>query len=261
MVGYFFVVFDWDTARAPHGLESESSLRSHHPGIKSDIERRASEELCQDAIREARTHHKGHDATTKELGSGNGFAFEHGAYCSYSSREGGHVLFSGEVSKWPGLDVVKESHDAYVRGQDQESAQTNESAWLLSFYLSLCECANLDADAVLKCFSSIEGRFAFVIYDERRKRVLASRDAEGAQPMYWGVTDSGQLLFGTSSDDFEHCEPSATLFPSGTVYMSQGDTVAEHPGDKGWVILGSQWPGQLLSFVPDAYHSTSSMIR
>jgi len=252
--GYYFVVFDWDTARAPHGLESEKSLRTHHTGIKTDLERRTSEELCQEAIREAKALHKDADVTTKELGFGNGFAFQHGVYCSYSSKEGKHVLFSGEVSKWPGLDLVKETHDAYLRDQEKESHTINESAWLLSFYLGLCECANLDHDAVLDCFSNIEGRFAFVIFDERSKRVLASRDANGDEPLYWGVTETGQLLFGTSPDDFEHCEPSATLFPSGTVYLSQGDTVAEHPGDKGWVILGSQWPGQLLSFVPDAQH-------
>jgi len=218
------------------------------------LERRTSEELCQEAIREAKALHKDVDLTTKELGFGNGFAFQHGVYCSYSTKEGKHVLFSGEVSKWPGLDLVKETHDAYLRDQEKESHTINESAWLLSFYVGLCESANLDHDAVLDCFSNIEGRFAFVIFDEHRKRVLASRDANGDEPLYWGVTESGQLLFGTNSDDFDHCEPSATLFPSGTVYLSQGDTVAEHPGDKGWVILGSQWPGQLLSFVPDAQH-------
>lgn len=255
MAGYYFVVFDWDTARAPQGLESEKSLRSHHSGIKSDIERRTSEELCQEAISEVRRLHKEGDITTKELGFGNGFAFQHGPYSSYSSKDGKHVLFSGEVSKWPGYDLVKETHDAYLRNQDKETDNINESAWLLSFYSGLCEYPNMDYDAVLDCFSKIEGRFAFVIFDERTKRVMASRDATGAEPLYWGVTENGQLLFGTSAMDFDHCEPSATLFPSGTVYLSQGDTVAEHPGDKGWVILGSQWPGQLLSFVQDAPHS------
>eukprot|EP00210_Caulerpa_lentillifera_P006896 g6593.t1 len=254
MAGCFFVVFDWDTARAPHGLESETSLRHHHAGIKTDIERRTSEELCQNAIREAKQHHEGQDLKAKELGYGNGFAFEHGAYCSYSAREGIHVWFSGEVSEWPGLDVVKESHDAYLRDQTKDSVQRNESEWLWTFYRGLTESATLDSDAILDCFGKIRGRFAFVIFDENRKRVLASRDAEGTESFYWGVTQNGQLQFGTNSVDFDHCDPSATLFPSGTVYTSQGDTVAEQPGDKGWVILGSQWPGRLMSFVHDSAH-------
>ncbi len=32
------------------------------------------------------------------------------------------------------------------------------------------------------------GSFAFVIYDSVFHRVLAARDAEGTQPMYWGAT-------------------------------------------------------------------------
>lgn len=36
--------------------------------------------------------------------------------------------------------------------------------------------------------SVIEGTFAFVIYDSIFHRVLAARDADGAQPLYWGAT-------------------------------------------------------------------------
>jgi asparagine synthetase B (glutamine-hydrolysing) len=43
-------------------------------------------------------------------------------------------------------------------------------------------------ERALSCLAGIKGTFAFVIYDGATHRVLAARDAEGAQNMYWGVT-------------------------------------------------------------------------
>ncbi len=34
-----------------------------------------------------------------------------GPYCSYATKDGVHVLFSGEVSEWPGINVVESAHD------------------------------------------------------------------------------------------------------------------------------------------------------
>ncbi len=45
------------------------------------------------------------------LGHGNGYTFEATPFCSVASRDGVHVLFAGEVSKWPGVDVVSVAHD------------------------------------------------------------------------------------------------------------------------------------------------------
>ncbi|GMH32428.1 hypothetical protein BSKO_00262 [Bryopsis sp. KO-2023] len=238
-------VFDWDTARAPKGLESLKSLQHHHTGLKTDSERRHSEELCREVIDHAVEHHRGHVVKSRQLGSGNGFAFEGGPYCSYAHRDGIHALFSGEVSKWPGLDLVSASHNAFV--SSEEKSEQNEAHWLLDFYQGLE--VVFDCDAILESLAQIEGRFGFVLYDERRKRVMASRDALGAEDLYWGVTEEGQLLLGTSAVDLDGCEPSAVTFPSGTLYVSQGDTVAENPGERGWVIAGNRWPGRLLSFV------------
>lgn len=183
-----------------------------------------------------------------------------------------------------GVDAVSEAHDAFMRdvaaeqgggngGKDGEggggggsdggisragrdgggggegSAMMSDATWLLSFYESFASCAEDSADRVLSSLSDVEGRFAFVLFDERRRRVMAARDAAGAECLYWGVIDEGQLLIGTDLSDLEACEPSATEFPAGTLYMSRGDTLAEHPGERGWVIAGEQWPGRLFSFV------------
>jgi hypothetical protein len=40
----------------------------------------------------------------------------------------------------------------------------------------------------LECLSVIKGSFGFVIYDSLSHRLLAARDVEGVQPMYWGST-------------------------------------------------------------------------
>lgn len=241
-------IFDWDTARAPSGLESHRSLSRHHAGLKTEAERRHSEELCSELIESARKTHQGHALRTRHLGSGNGFVFEGGPYCCYASKDGVHALFAGEVSQWPGFDAVSESHNAFVR--DDNTQGWNGSDWLLQFYSNMD--LVFDSDVILNCLSQVEGRFAFVVYDERRRRVTAGRDRDGSEKMYWGVTEEGQLLFGSSEEDLCQCEPSAVCFPAGTLYVSQGDTVAESPGEMGWVIEGQRWPGRLSSFVKGA---------
>jgi asparagine synthetase B (glutamine-hydrolysing) len=79
----------------------------------------------------------------------------------------------------------------------------------------------------------VQGRFSFVIYDEMAKRVFAGRDPEGSQPLFWGATDEGSLLFGSSLDDLEECNPTATMFPAGE-------------GGRGW---GKTWQGVCMLYV------------
>lgn len=233
-------IFDWDTARAPKGLESRKSLSHHHAGLKTEAERRHSEELCHELLQNAL---KQHDLKPQPLSSGNGFAFEGGPHCNYSVRDGVHALFSGEVTEWPRFDLVPDGHP-------DAPAPQKEAQWLLDFYSSLD--VLFDTDSILNCLSQLQGKFAFVLYDERRNRVTAARDKLGSEPLFWGVTDEGQLMLGTLASDLTACEPSAVAFPAGTLYVSQGDTVAVNPGEMGWVIEGQHWPGNLSSFVKGA---------
>jgi hypothetical protein len=41
------------------------------------------------------------------------------------------------------------------------------------------------------------------------------RAPQGAQPLYWGATEEGQLLLGSHLDELEGCSPTATMFPPG----------------------------------------------
>lgn len=159
-----------------------------------------------------------------------------------------HSYFKISINLKLGVDVVSENHNAFIHNTD-DNEDFKESDYLLQFYLSLLQSAVTDTELLLECLCEIEGRFAFIVFDENKKCVLASRDRHGSEPFYWGVTETGQLLFGTNYEDFSSCEPTAIAFPSGTLYVSQGDTSFENPGDNGWVVLGRKWPGRLFSFV------------
>ena len=45
----------------------------------------------------------------------NGFSMEVGPFVSYANRNGVSAVFSGEVSSWPGVDMVQVTHDGAPR--------------------------------------------------------------------------------------------------------------------------------------------------
>ena len=48
---------------------------------------------------------------TQHLADGGGFTMDVGPFCHFASRNGVSAVFSGEVSAWPGTDLVSLSHD------------------------------------------------------------------------------------------------------------------------------------------------------
>lgn len=194
------------------------------------------------------------------LGHGSGFAFEHSPYCSYATSDGVHVLFVGEVAEWPGLDAVSVAHNAFLR--NDPPAEADDAHWLLDFYRSFCT-ADVEElqpssvmDRALECLSKVRGSFSFVVFDEVRRGVLAGRDAEGSQPMWWGATEDGHLMIGSAPDQLADCNPNACMFPAGTLFASEPHTIAYCPGSQGWVVSDDCCPGMLKSFIkaPDHVH-------
>lgn len=57
--------------------------------------------------------------------------------------------------------------------------------------------------------------------------------AQGAQPLYWGATEEGQLLLGSHLDELEGCNPTATMFPPGAcgVYAATHTAGQQHVVD------------------------------
>ena len=64
----------------------------------------------------------------------------------------------------------------------------------MNFYDSFSGFAKVDdiTEAALRALSRVHGSFAFVVYDSITKRVWAARDADGVQPLYWGVTGASE---------------------------------------------------------------------
>lgn len=44
---------------------------------------------------------------------------------------------------------------------------------------------------------------------------------QGAQALYWGATEEGQLLLGSHLDELEGCNPTATMFPPGAAMQDK----------------------------------------
>eukprot|EP00877_Chromochloris_zofingiensis_P011519 jgi/Chrzof1/6620/Cz19g03010.t1 len=235
-----------ETAQAPTGLESHKSLEKPHRVFPDEIDDTLLQEGCKATLERAYSASKPEKRHMELLGHGNGFTFEASPYCSCAGRDGVHVLFAGEVGEWPGINAVNAAHD-----------EPSDAHWLLDFYLSFMGCLANDVTAkALECLSQVHGSFAFVIYDELQKRVFAARDPEGQQPLYWGATDEGQLLFGSTVEDLLDCNPTATMFPAGTMFASERHSVSYSPGEAGWVITEGECPGILFSFIKDVDGTT-----
>lgn len=234
-------VFGPETAHPPPGITSPKAGKQHHTETEDD-------EACGKILAEA-----GFKAEEiKKTGKGTGFGFSSGPYVSYACKEGVHVVFSGEISEWPGIDAVSSAHNAFL--SNIKPPEADDAHWLLDFYSTFnnTESGNDDEGMLqdaLECLSMIKGSFGFIIYDSLSHRLLAARDVEGVQPLYWGSTPEGRLLFGSNVADLKDCDPTSVAFPAGSLFLSARHTIACQPGPEGWVITGEDYPGELLSFV------------
>lgn len=259
MAHHMFAIFSRDVARPPTGLEIipldmvHMEQRPKENPFEATPEKEERKLACRKSLDK---HYEDCKSPTKrkvELDEGNGFTVEDSPFCHVATRNGISAVFAGEIGAWPGIDAVKLAHDAFVRGEPPST--NNDATWLLDFYETFNLYTAPDVtELALRALSKIQGQFAFVIYDQLHKRVLAARDAEGLEPMYWGVTEDGKFMLGTDINDLTECNPSATHFPAGTMYMSQGDVLAVHPGEMGWIIPHEQWPGKLFAFVESMDH-------
>jgi asparagine synthase (glutamine-hydrolysing) len=44
-------------------------------------------------------------------------------------------------------------------------------------------------------FEKLDAEFALILYDGRQKKFLAARDPIGIRPLYWGISETGKMLF------------------------------------------------------------------
>lgn len=246
--------FGAEVARPPHGLEM---IEEHHARHPSAEEVQKHEAMCEEILQAVYSMSKNETAKRMKMpGKGCGFTWHHTPWSTCASKDGIHVLMSGEVAHWPGVDAVQASHNAFLR--NEQPAEEDDAHWLLDFYRTFTD-PDLDQEEglrgascmgkALECLAALRGSFAFCIYDSIRHRVLAARDREGACPMFWGCTETGQLLFGSNLSDLSGTNPTATSFPAGCLYTSESHMIAYSPGERGWFIAGDDMPGELVSFV------------
>lgn len=148
------------------------------------------------------------------------------------------VVLSGSVEKWPeGVEADFEK-------------DTNDAEKLLDLYLEVMgKDVIYDDNKLLEPLKKLQGSFAFVLFDRKGcGHVLASKDGKDTQTLHWGCTPEGGLLFGTERNLLDRCNPTATSFPNGVLFSSQGSLLATCPGSKGWSMLSGHPSGHLLSF-------------
>lgn len=238
-------IFDSDTARPPSGLtETLLEDRLRH---SSDLERLASLEKSRRRL----------SVLPEQLAIAEGinWAYSPSTYCHYAHQDGVHALFAGEVTEWPGIDMMASMHDAFMRGEPE--TDINDATWLLKFYETFKDCAaDMTMPAALASLAHTRGRFAWIIYDAGQRRVLAARDPDvNGHPLFWGLTPDHRFMLGSRLSDLEDCRPTATAFPSGSLFTSAGYSRAVQTGELGWVMPGDLWPGRVHSFMEKKDHT------
>ena len=103
-----------------------------------------------------------------------------------------------------------------------------DGEYILNEYQDACggSALELKEDYSLDVVLQLDGPFAFIIHDKTHGRVLAARDAEGAQPLFWATCPrTGALLFASDQklflDDCEKIEE----FPRGAVFISKDGSI------------------------------------
>lgn len=68
------------------------------------------------------------------LPEGGGFSMNIGPYCHYATRNGVSAVFSGEIGSWPGIDVMKMSHDGThpIQRQLPASKRSTVEPWWMN---------------------------------------------------------------------------------------------------------------------------------
>lgn len=91
---------------------------------------------------------------------------------------------------------------------------------------------NSDTEAIIHayeeygpdCVTHLRGMFAFAIWDERKRQLFIARDRAGKKPLYYTVTASGTILFGSELKSLrEHPEFQGNIDPEGLdAYLTFG---------------------------------------
>ena len=66
----------------------------------------------------------------------------------------------------------------------------------------------------------MDGKFAFVLYDETTKFLMIGRDQIGLCPLYWGKGADGEIMISSELKSLEGICDNYQIFPPGHVYTN-----------------------------------------
>lgn len=116
-----------------------------------------------------------------------------------------HVLaVNGEIYNHAELERRHDCADELTTGSDCEV--------ILALY------RRLDATGLAR---SLNGIFAFVLWDRERHRYLIARDPIGVMPLYWGRDPLGRMIVASEMKALHDLCPQFEAFPPGHVYDSE----------------------------------------
>ena len=117
------------------------------------------------------------------------------------------IVFNGEIYNYQELQTVLQS-----RGHRFTTSSDTEA--IVHAY----------EEFGASCVNHLRGMFAFAIWDDREKKLFVARDRVGKKPLYYSVTRSGSLVFGSELKSLlEHPDVERNINPQALdAYFSLG---------------------------------------
>ncbi|KAK4743210.1 hypothetical protein SAY87_001211 [Trapa incisa] len=130
------------------------------------------------------------------------------------------LFFSSLSASFPPRSVLQISYGL--------NKTANEVIIVIEAYRTLRDRGPYPGDQVVR---DLNGKFAFILYDNSAKMTFVAADADRSVPFYWGSDSEGNLVF---SDDVEAvkkgCGKSFAPFPKGCFFTTCGGLRSyEHP--------------------------------
>ena len=72
----------------------------------------------------------------------------------------------------------------------------------------------------LEMFSHLDAEFAMILYDSRRKWLIAARDPIGIRPLFYGYSESGAIAFASEAKNLVGLVKKVYPFPIGSYYCN-----------------------------------------
>jgi asparagine synthetase B (glutamine-hydrolysing) len=135
-------------------------------------------------------------------GGANGIAFVEGPRVSVALEGDIAVYFQGDTHRALSDEHESHAHEILAAYRDRSGGPASGSG---------------DGD-----LGFLSGEFSVVVFDKLAGCVLAARDPNGAEPLFWGTADFGNsLLFSTDAALLDKQCADADAFPAGTVFCSK----------------------------------------